>query len=192
MKTFTKEELRDIIISIIALVLIFSWTPFPKFGLNYSILPYSFIVVIIAFLAHELAHKFVARKFRMAAHYKMWPQGILFGLFFMFLGIKFVAPGAVMIIPFKFARWGYRRPVPELASGEMGIIALSGPAVNLFFALIFTLFDGTLANHLASINAWLAFFNLLPIKPLDGSKVLIWKPWLWGMCIFLALILYFV
>ena len=28
---------------------------------------------------------------------------------------------------------------------------------------------------LASLNAFLAFFNLLPIPPLDGSKIVTWK-----------------
>jgi Zn-dependent protease len=138
-----------------------------------------------------MAHKFMARKFNMVAYYKMWPQGILFGLILMILGLKFVAPGAVVVHPYRFARWGFRRPRPEPASGEMGMIALAGPVVNLVFAILFSLFDGALFNHLTFINAWLAFFNLLPIPPLDGSKVLIWKPWIWGMCIAVALILVF-
>ncbi len=192
MEIFTKEEIRDIVISIIALVIIFSWRPFPNFGINLSLVPYFTVIVIVAFLLHEMAHKFTARKFGMVSSYKMWPQGILFGLIFMILGLKFVAPGAVVIHPYRFGRWGYRRPRPEVASGEMGIIALSGPAINLFFAMIFSLFDGLLFNYLTFINAWLALFNLLPFPPLDGSKVLIWKPWLWGMCIAIALILVFV
>jgi len=30
-----------------------------------------------------------------------------------------------------------------------------------------------------AINAWLALFNMLPIGPLDGSKVLSWNPIVW-------------
>ena len=191
METFTKGEIRDIILSVLALIIIFAWRPFPNFGIDLSRIPYVVVIVIVAFLLHEMAHKFVARKFNMVAFYKMWPQGILFGLILMILGLKFVAPGAVVIHPYRFARWGFRRPRPEVASGEMGIIALAGPAVNLFFALIFSLFDGLLFSQLTLINAWLALFNLLPIPPLDGSKVLIWKPWIWGMCIAVALILVF-
>ncbi len=192
METFTKEEIRDITVSIISLIIIFSWSPFPKFGLNLSLVPYFAIIVIVAFLLHELAHKFMARKFNMVAFYKMWPQGILFGLIFMILGLRFVAPGAVVVHPYRFGRWGFRRPRPEAASGEMGLIALAGPATNLLFALLFSLFGGFLFDQLKFINAWLALFNLLPIPPLDGSKVLIWKPWLWGMCIAVALILVFI
>ncbi len=192
METFTKEEIRDIIISIIALIIIFSWKPFPNFGLNLDAIPYFVVIIIVAFLLHEMAHKFMARKFKMVAFYKMWPQGILFGLIFMILGLRFVAPGAVVVHPYRFARWGFRRPKPEAASGEMGLIALAGPATNLFLAIIFSLFNGFLFNQLTFINAWLALFNLLPVPPLDGSKVLIWKPWIWGMCIAVALILVFI
>lgn len=191
METFTKEEIRDIIISVIALIIIFSWKPFPKFGLNLDLIPYFVVIVMVAFLLHEMAHKAMARKFNMVAFYKMWPQGVLFGLIFMILGLKFVASGAVVVHPYRFGRWGFRRPTPEIATGEMGLIALAGPATNLFFAFIFSLFDGFLFNQLTSINAWLALFNLLPVPPLDGSKVLIWKPWVWGMCIAVALILVF-
>jgi len=189
MEMFTKGEIRDIIISVIALIIIFSWKPFPNFGINLSLIPYFVVIVIVAFLLHEMAHKFMARKFKMVAFYKMWPQGILFGLIFMILGLKFVAPGAVVVHPYRFGRWGFRRPTPEIASGEMGLIALAGPAVNLFFALIFSLFDGFLFTQLTFINAWLALFNLLPIPPLDGSKVLLWKPWVWMFSIAVAGIL---
>lgn len=189
MEVFTKQEIRDIIISVIALIIIFSWKSFPDFGLNIELLQYFVVIVIVAFLLHEMAHKFVARKFGLTAFYKMWPQGILFGLIFMILGLKFVAPGAVVIHPYRFGRWGYRRT--ELQSAEIGITAAVGPGVNMLLAIIFTLFSGTLFYYLTFVNAWLAFFNLLPIPPLDGSKVLIWKPWIWGMMAAVSFILVF-
>jgi Zn-dependent protease len=32
------------------------------------------------------------------------------------------------------------------------------------------------------INLWIAFFNLLPIGPLDGRKIIEWNPIIWGAC----------
>jgi Zn-dependent protease len=32
----------------------------------------------------------------------------------------------------------------------------------------------------AMINLQLAFFNLIPFPPLDGSKIVRWNPALWG------------
>jgi Zn-dependent protease len=175
---FTKEEVRDLAISTLAISLIFA---FPRFELFFLYL----ITVIFAFVFHELAHKFVAMKFHCAAFYQMSPFGLMISFLLMPLGIKFLVPGAVIIRPYKFGRWGFR--TSRLTVPENGIISLAGPAVNLFFALIFYPFPAL--SLIADVNAWLGFFNLLPIPPLDGSKVIQWKPWLWLIFIIIALIL---
>lgn len=181
---FSKEEIRDIIISVIALTIIFSY---PNFGL---ILFYSFIIVITSFLLHELAHKFVGRRLSCAAFYKISLVGVLVSLLVtIFTGLKLAILGAVVIYPYRFGRWRYK--VPHITIRELGIIAASGPLVNVILAIIFSLFSGEIFNILVFINSWLAFFNLLPIKPLDGEKVFTWKPWLWFLLIFLSAILFF-
>ncbi|MEM5766204.1 MAG: site-2 protease family protein [Candidatus Aenigmatarchaeota archaeon] len=175
---FTKKEIKDLTISTLAISLIFA---FPRFELFLLYLMAS----VIAFVFHELAHKFAAIKFHCAAFYEMWPTGLIFGFLFMLLGIKILAPGAVVIRPYRFGRWGFR--TVRLSVSESGIISLSGPLVNLTFALIFYSFPAL--SFISDVNAWLAFFNLLPIPPLDGSKVVRWKPWLWLLMIIFAFIL---
>jgi Zn-dependent protease len=60
------------------------------------------------------------------------------------------------------------------------IVALAGPVANILAAILcavlirFTTTSGTLGTllfYLLEINVTLAVFNLLPIPPLDGSKV---------------------
>ena len=60
-------------------------------------------------------------------------------------------------------------------------MALAGPATNLFLLCVAGLLArispaGTALPYLfgviAMVNGWLMMFNLLPIPPLDGSKVL--------------------
>jgi len=172
-----KNEVRDIVIAVFAITFIFSY---PNFSLFFRY----FIAVIFAFLFHELAHRFVARKLGVVAFFKLWPEGLLFSLMFMFLGLKFVAIGAVVIYPYAFGRWGFREV--HLTQTEMGIISFSGIAMNLFFAAFFRLFVGELFSFLSIVNAWLALFNLLPIPPLDGSKIYRWKPWFWLVSIVTA------
>lgn len=190
---FSKDEIRDIVISVLAITLVFAYNPSNPAKILFDF-PFFLVIVIVAFLLHELSHRFVARKFGCAAFYKMWPGGIFFGILLMFTGLKFVAPGAVVIYPFMFGRWGYRRV--QLTSTEMGLISVSGIAVNLIFAIIFLplsgiiLMDGMdLFATLSFVNAWLALFNLLPVPPLDGSKVFRWKTWLWLLLFVISILL---
>jgi len=187
---FSKDELRDIVISLAVVIFIFTYPHFQFIWL-------ASLVILVAFLFHELAHRYLARRFGLVAKYKMWPEGILFSLLFSLFGFKFVAPGAVVIYPYRFGRWGHR--VKHVTVNEMGLIALSGPAVNLIFAVFFMAIPGYfsfisqmnvplyLQPHF--INAWLAFFNLLPIPPLDGSKVMRWKPWFWAFIFVVSIVL---
>jgi Zn-dependent protease len=83
--------------------------------------------------------------------------------------------------------FAWAKPVPfnpyNLKSkwGE-AIVSAAGPAANLFLAVVFGLilrfFGGslgegtTLVATIVVINLFLALFNLVPIPPLDGSKLL--------------------
>lgn len=88
---------------------------------------------------------------------------------------------------------GWARPVPynphRLRNQKWGpaLVGMAGPAANIFLALVFGLLfrflpvssgGGFLLNFaavagtIALLNLTLAFFNLVPIPPLDGSKVL--------------------
>ena len=40
----------------------------------------------------------------------------------------------------------------------------------------------------AAVNVWLALFNLLPIPPLDGSKVMLWDIRIWVVSFAAALL----
>lgn len=150
-----------------------------------SLLPYTIVAVGFAFVLHELAHKFVAIKYGYWAEYKMWVQGLVFALITSYFGFIFAAPGAVYI-------HGY-----HIRNDENGKISLAGPATNLILAVLF-LISMPLASQYgllgvavlgATVNSFFAFFNLIPIGILDGTKIFRWNPLIWIATIALALIL---
>ena len=85
---------------------------------------------------------------------------------------------------FLLVNVGWGKPVPVKPENfknpktDQAIVAFAGPLSNFLFALLITIFiDKTSSTSqflylLRDINIALCAFNLLPIPPLDGSKVL--------------------
>jgi len=189
MKIFSDKELRDLVIAIIALAVIFS---FPNFM---DLFLLSLIIVFFSYVIHEMGHKFVAKKLGCVATFRIWPTGIFVGLMsmlFKLVGgwIVFVAPGFVEIMPYSFGRWGFK--VVRLTPKDFGLIALAGVGINVFFAVFFKMFPGGIFETLSDYNGLLALFNLIPIPPLDGSKIFLWKMWLWLFLVFITVLTVFV
>jgi len=164
-------ELRDITISVLALTTAFTIAFFRR-GSDIALLllfVISAIIVCTSFVAHELGHKFVAQKYGAWAEYRMFPAGLLVAVMLSFSGFLFAAPGAVYIS-------GY---IDEEKNGK---ISAAGPAVNMVVsavAMIFAYMTTDLLSSvlwiMATINAFFAVFNLIPIMPFDGSKILKWN-----------------
>lgn len=146
-------------------------------------------VLILSIVIHEVSHGYVAEMLgdptaRLAGRLTLNP-------------LKHIDPLGSVIIPalliLSNANFliGWAKPVPynpyNLRKGKWGeaLVAGAGPLVNIALALVFGLiirfgiaFDFVsasfieIASIVVYINILLALFNLFPIPPLDGSKVL--------------------
>ena len=95
MKLFSQMEIRDIIVSMLALCMVFSY---PEFIINPMFFVTACVAVGIAFIGHEMAHKFIAIREGFWSEYRMWPQGILMAILLALAtngSFIFAAPGAV-------------------------------------------------------------------------------------------------
>lgn len=144
------------------------------------------VVLIFSAVIHEYMHGWTADRLgdntaRLAGRLTLNPLAHLewFG--------SLLVPGLMLLsgMPFVF---GWAKPVPynpyNLSDRRWGgaKVALAGPLANfvvaLFFALVWRFmpfvsltFSGLIAI-IVYINLILMVFNLLPIPPLDGSKIL--------------------
>lgn len=187
MITFTREEIRDMIIAVIALSILYSFTITRSVGWSIDTLllfiPISFVAVGLGFILHELGHKIVAQKFGFFSEFRRWDYGLILGFLTVPLGFMVFAPGAVY-----FGSYGRM-----VTAEENGKISLAGPVVNIVLAILALLLTLSVRPYLSmenagvmyivlltlvltfNVNSFLALFNLLPIPPLDGSKVIQWN-----------------
>ena len=145
--------------------------------------PLAFILIAVPFLysvvIHEVAHGWVA--YRMGDPTAKWLGRLTLN------PLKHLDPiGTLMLFLVGF---GWAKPVPininNIANKRKGLIFVSSAGIlaNILFAfvalLFFRLFStpssgiGTvIVYYIVQINITLAALNLIPIPPLDGSKIL--------------------
>ena len=137
----------------------------------------SFVAVMTGFILHELAHKVVAQRYGCLAEFRYFPVGLLMGIVTAALGFIFAAPGAVVIsgavTPRQNARISAAGPGTNLAvaAGFLGLAFVSGSGPP-------GLIDFLVAN-VAFVNLLLGGFNLIPVPPLDGSKIFAFNKPMW-------------
>lgn len=149
---------------------------------------FSIAVLIMSVVVHETSHGHVANVLgdptaRLAGRLSLNP-------------IKHLDPIGSFLVPIVLAIsgnpvFGWAKPVPfnpyNLRAGKWGpaLVAAAGPLSNLLVAILFGVITRIaigldiasptftmLTNYIVGINILLAVVNLIPIPPIDGSKIL--------------------
>ncbi len=185
-RIFSTIELRDLMKAWGASSLAYA---FAMVGLSANLiiaLPLALVTAGAGIILHELAHKFVAKRYGYHAEFRSNDQMLLMSIIISFFGIVFLAPGAV----FFAAHY--------IDARRNGIISLSGPLTNILLACLCVplILSGLpiislLGQVGMQINAWLAMFNLIPLMGIDGQKVLAWNRYVWVLAGLLAISLVF-
>jgi Zn-dependent protease len=179
---FSKKEIRDLTIGLLVIMTL----PFLKIWSSFVDNPTRLIGIVmilaLAFILHELAHKFAAQRIGMWAEFRLSTIGLLltflsFGIMWTVdLPLMIIAPGAVMIAGL-------------INMKEYGKISIAGPATNIaqaFVYLVIYLFLPSLSGARAlavygiAINSYLALFNLIPFGIFDGMKIYRWDKRVWA------------
>ncbi len=156
------------------------------FGLLQEISITTVVVAILAaltgFVGHELAHKVVAQWQGYWAEFRMSAMGLVLSFVTAYVGFLWGAPGATVVSGMN----------PE-RRGEWGRTILAGPMANVLFGGAFYIGAAVAYSQhssftlwlllLAWINGWFGTFNLVPVGPLDGRKVLRWNAGIWVLAI---------
>jgi Zn-dependent protease len=169
---FSRIEKRDLLKAWAAISLAFAivmgGTDSGGIGLLLS-LGIAALTVGIGFLAHELAHKWVAQRYGYWAEFRSADKMLILMIIMSFIGFIFAAPGGVII-------------QGHVGKARSGRISAAGPIASLTIGALFLLmfFPATgllemIARYGFWINSFLGFFNLLPISIFDGKKVKAWN-----------------
>lgn len=160
---------------------------------------YSYIVggVVIGMVVHELMHRNVARRYGMRSSYVINWLGVIITLVTAILPIKLIAPGYTRVYSHGFEedRKGILRSVAAGPTSNivMAIVALVAGVITraLGSSTFISAFASTWLIGFSNVNSYLAFFNLLPIPPLDGYKIFRLSLELW-IAMFVVSIAFFI
>lgn len=190
---FSPQERIDLLISWITLSIAFALMISPTILQITNLvvaLPVAFLAVGTGFVFHELAHREAAKHYGFHSEFRAWYPGLAIALAIVLISggkLFFAAPGATYYMA--------TNPTKK----QDGIISIAGPIINIIVGTILVIIGALPGDNFLQfmfiqagmINFFFALFNMIPIWPFDGSKVIAWRGEYWLVVTAIAAILVF-
>ena len=138
-----------------------------------------FVLFMYSVILHEVAHGYAAR---ISGDDTAYLSGRL-----TFSPLAHIDPMGTIVLPLLLyimgspVLFGWAKPVPinlyKLDSKGLFLVSIAGVFTNFVLSLLllvlYNFIPWSLLLQLSLINFWLMAFNLIPLPPLDGSKILL-------------------
>ena len=191
-RRFSSTEIRDLAIASVLVILVGISIFGNSMGILNAISRIGFIlslgwwwlvvgtigIFLASFMAHEMAHKFVAQNYGMWSEFRMTSTGYYLSAMAILFSLPIFGTGVV-----------YTSGTTN--TEHSGKTNMAGPLTNFVIAaalaiisiLLFatgTLYPlGILLQYGVQLNAFLGLFNMIPIQPFDGATVRYWNNRVW-------------
>lgn len=209
---FSSTEKRDLAIASILVVLVgISMMGYPSGIFNAIPQLISFVsagfwwypaltigIFLVSFMAHEMAHKFVAQHYGQWSEFRMTQQGYLLSAMAILWSFPIFGTGVVATSRAKSleedGKVNLAGPLTNfviaagIAIGMLLVVAAVGiPVVDFPTRLILSIL-----RYGLMLNAMLGAFNMIPVQPFDGATVMRWNKPVWAVLLvaLLALLLF--
>lgn len=182
--SFSKTETTSFVIVVAILALVASWSEFgygtqADYVMGLKNWLYAVLLVGITVFVHHASQRLMALSLGFYAEQKLWWHGLIISLILVLLTngyVKFLAATSTIIHLLPVHRLGAFRYGPNISS--IMKISMAGPVGNIFFSAFVkslewaNILPPAFAEQLFIMNLSFAAWNLLPIPPLDGSKLM--------------------
>ncbi len=202
--TFSSAEVTGLIFSTIIMAFIISFKDWGTEAFNARVglfnLVNSIVIVGLTLLVHDGGIRLAGLAIGFKTEFKPWTHGIFGALFLAFVtngNLWLAVPGGFIVHHMAGHRLGFFRY--DINYFAIAMVALAGPLASIVLIIILktlgVFVTSSLITKAIMFNALFAIASMLPIPPLDGSKIyygsrLLYAfslPFIVGACILLIL-----
>lgn len=177
---FTPSELKGFVISILVLAFVISFREWggAEFDLFVGLKNFfvAVLIVSISLLVHISGQKFWSLATGYRLEYKMWTLGLIFAAILVFITngrFWLLVPGGFIVHHLTGHRLGWFRY--GINYWALGLIALAGSLLTVILIIVLKLLSmfafSAILQKFIIFNIIYVVYCMLPIPPLDGSKI---------------------